>query len=103
MVAEASEEVRSGILLATAVIVLMLLPLFAIAGVEGRLLAPLALAYLVALAASLVIAVTVTPVLCLLLLPRMAQPHGRDTPLIRVLKRALERGSARCACSTARP
>jgi HME family heavy-metal exporter len=91
VVAEASEEVRSGILYATAIIVLMLLPVFAISGVEGRLFAPLAAAYLVALLASLITAITVTPALCLLLLTRGRQLQAADPPLVRVLKRALAR------------
>jgi HME family heavy-metal exporter len=83
--------VRSGILYATAIIALVLLPLFAIPGVEGRLFAPLAAAYLVALLASLVTALTVTPALCLLLLARGRQLQAPDPPLVRVLKRGLAR------------
>lgn len=91
VVAQASEEVRSGILYATVVIVFVLLPVFAIAGVEGRLFAPLAVAYLVALVASLLTAVTVTPALCLMLLARGRPLRLADPPLVRVLKRGLGR------------
>lgn len=91
VIAEASEEVRSGILYATAIILLILLPVFAISGVEGRLFAPLAAAYLVALLASLITAITVTPALCLLLLTRGRQLQAPDPPLVRVLKRGLMR------------
>ena len=91
VVAEASEEVRSGILLATVIIALVLLPVFAIPGVEGRLFAPLATAYLVALLASLITAITVTPALCVLLLTRGRQLQAPDAPLVRVLKRGLAR------------
>jgi HME family heavy-metal exporter len=91
VIAEASEEVRSGILYATAIVVLVLLPVFAISGVEGRLFAPLAAAYLVALLASLITAITVTPALCLLLLTRGRQLRAPDPPLVRVLKRGLTR------------
>ena len=68
IVFRASSEVRSAIFFATAILILVLLPLLVLPGVEGRLLRPLALAYAAALAASLLVSVTVTPVLCLLLL-----------------------------------
>jgi heavy-metal exporter, HME family len=89
VVLAASVEVRSGIVTATLIIVLMLAPLFWLGGVEGLLLRPLAIAYVVAIVASLATAMTVTPVLCLLLSGRHAQ--HREAPLARLCKRGLDR------------
>jgi len=83
-----SSEVRKAILFATLLIVLVFLPLFFLPGVEGRLLRPLGLAYVVALAASLLVSMTVTPVLCYLLLPRRKILEAREPWLMRSLRRA---------------
>ena len=87
VVAAASQEVRSGIIYATIIVVLVFLPLFALTGIEGKLFAPLGVAYIVSIGGSLLTSVTVTPVLCYYLLPRMKRLAERESPLVRVLKR----------------
>lgn len=99
VVFDATHEIQSSIVFATLIILLVFLPLFFLSGVEGRLLQPLGLAYVVALAASLLVAVTVTPVLCYYLLPRSrAVRSGREPRLVGLLKRfyapLLDRGLA---------
>lgn len=91
VVFQASSEIRGSIVYATAVIVVVFLPLFFLSGLEGRLLVPLGTAYVASLLASLLVAVTVTPALCALLLDRVPPPGERgDSPLVRLLKRLYE-------------
>jgi HME family heavy-metal exporter len=96
VVGDASIEVRTGILYATAIIVLVFLPLFALSGIEGRLFAPLGIAFIVAILASLLVSMTVTPVLAYWLLPRMKHLAEHESPLQRVLKRWQRRGLLWC-------
>src|SRR4029434_3146852 len=71
---------------ATVIIVLVFLPVFGLTGIEGRLLTPLAFAYIVALLASLVVAIVVTPALCFAFLPNARSIElGHDGWLDRVL------------------
>ena len=92
LVAKASMEVRSGILYATVIIVLVFVPLFALPGLEGRLFVPLGIAFIVATLASLLVSVTVTPVLSYYLLPRMKTLDHGDTRLLAWLKARYRNG-----------
>ncbi|MEY3033070.1 MAG: Nickel and cobalt resistance protein CnrA, partial [Planctomycetota bacterium] len=88
VVYDASREIRAAIVFGTAVVILVFLPLFALSGIEGRLFAPLGLAYIVSILSSLLVSLTVTPVLSYYLLPQSpAAHHDRDGLLLRLLKR----------------
>src|SRR3954447_21697971 len=87
VVREATLEIRTSIVFATIIIVLVFLPIFGLAGVEGRLLTPLAFAYIVSLLASLIVAIIVTPALCYAFLPHARSiERGHDGWLARTLK-----------------
>ncbi|MBL8566270.1 MAG: efflux RND transporter permease subunit [Hyphomicrobiaceae bacterium] len=96
VVASATNEVRSGILYATAIIIFVFIPLFALSGIEGRLFSPLGVAFIVSIVASLFVSITVTPVLAYWLLPRMKRMAEHESPVVRILKRWQERGLEWC-------
>ncbi|HEX6606726.1 MAG TPA: efflux RND transporter permease subunit, partial [Chloroflexia bacterium] len=85
IILEASLEVRSAIIFATLIDVMALLPIFFMQGLSGAFFQPLALSYALAVLASMLVALTVTPALALLLLAR-APIERRESPLVRVLQ-----------------
>jgi HME family heavy-metal exporter len=86
VIAAATLEVRSAIVYATLIIALVFVPLFALPGIEGRLFTPLGAAYIVSILASMIVSVTVTPVMAYYLLPGMRRIEHGDSPLVRRLK-----------------
>jgi CzcA family heavy metal efflux pump len=93
IVLEASVEVRTAITYATLINVVAIVPVFFLEGLSGAFFKPLVLSYGIAVLASMVVALTVTPALCLLLLSR-GHRH-QESPLLRVLKRGYGASLAR--------
>ena len=94
VILEASLEVRGPIVYATLIIVAAALPILFLEGLTGSFFRPLALSYILAVLASLVVALTVTPAMCLILL-RSSAVERRESPLVRWLQRAYERALTR--------
>ena len=93
IVFEASKEVRMPILYSTLIIIASFVPLFFLSGMEGRMLAPLGVAFIMALIASTVVALTLTPVLCSYLLgkPRKGDKPEREPYIVRKVKIVYEK------------
>jgi CzcA family heavy metal efflux pump len=91
VILEASMEVRGAIVYATLIEVVAILPIFMLAGLSGAFFQPLALAYALALLASMVVALTVTPALSLIFFRNPKSLEHRESPLVPVMKRAYRR------------
>jgi CzcA family heavy metal efflux pump len=87
VVKDASDEIRSPIAMATFIVIVVFIPFFFLSGVEGRMLIPLGLAYVVSIFASLIVAITVTPALCFYLLKNITKKQEEDTWLVCQLKK----------------
>ncbi|MCP4758405.1 MAG: efflux RND transporter permease subunit [Planctomycetes bacterium] len=88
---DASNEIRPAMVFATVIIVMVFVPLLFMEGLEGRFFQPLALTYMISILASLLVALTLTPALCKILLGgRLSGQHRTDSWLVRCLKRIYE-------------
>ncbi|MES3110137.1 efflux RND transporter permease subunit [Sphingomonas aurantiaca] len=87
VVLAASLEVRSAVVFASLIVMLVFVPIFFLGGVAGTFFQPLAIAYVLAIGMSLLVALTVTPAMCLLLLPNAPLTEERDTRIVAALKR----------------
>ena len=87
----ASLEVRTGIVYATMITIIVFVPLFALPGIEGRFFQPLAIAFIISTLGSLLVSVTVTPVLSYYLLPKMTGADHQDSAVVRYLKHNYQR------------
>jgi len=88
VVFEASNEIRSSVVFATVIIVAVFVPLLFLQGIEGRFFQPMGVAYIVSILASLLVALTVIPAMCRLLLGKGAARAEKEGALVRLLKRA---------------
>lgn len=86
----ASSEVRGSVVYATLIVTLVFLPILSLSGLAGRIFTPLAYAYILAMLASLVVALTLTPALCYFLLPQAVE-NPQETSTVRLLKRGYDR------------
>jgi CzcA family heavy metal efflux pump len=91
VVLKASLEVRSSVVFASAIVVMVFLPVFFLDGLMGTFFRPLAFSYILCILASLAVALTLTPALSLLMLPGHSTRHHTDPPVARLLKSAYRR------------
>src|SRR5215213_4163458 len=94
VVLDATTEIQGSIVFATLIIMLVFLPVFFLTGIEGRLLAPLAFAYVIALAASLLVAITVTPALAYMFLSDARSMARREPRWLEAFKTRYQRALA---------
>jgi Cu(I)/Ag(I) efflux system membrane protein CusA/SilA len=87
---QASKEIRNSIVFSTMIVVLVFVPLFALSGIEGRLFTPLGIAYIISLLASLLVSLTVTPVLCYYFLPQSQAVEKKDSFIVQKIKKIVE-------------
>ncbi len=99
----ASCEIRNSVVYATSIVVLVVLPLFSLAGLEGRMFAPMGLSYMLTLLASLVVSLTVTPVLASYILPRAKLLQGERDPFVLRWLKWLDTFALRSLSVTASP
>src|SRR4029077_9107873 len=83
VIVAASQEIRSSIVYSTIIITLVFVPLFALPGIEGRLFAPPGVPYMIWTLPSLIVSITLTPVLASYLLPSMMKGHERESVVVR--------------------
>lgn len=94
VITSSSQEVRSSIVYATGIVVVVFLPLFALPGIAGRLFVPLGQAYIVSILASLLVSMTLTPVMAYYLLPNLDRLKHGDGWLVAKLKQIYRQGLA---------
>jgi CzcA family heavy metal efflux pump len=90
VVYDASREIRSSVVISTAIVIAVFIPLFALSGLEGRLFSPMGLAYIISLTASLAVSLSLTPVLCFFLLPKAKALTKKEPRSVRLLRGSAE-------------
>lgn len=88
VVFDASREIRGSVVYATFIVALVFLPIFSLSGLEGKIFSPLGFSYIVAIVASLMVALTVTPAMCLMLLGQSDKLPEREPALVSIIKTA---------------